>query len=96
MTSTHHRDVVLADRHGELFGPPRLRGTCTPARGASLRAPPPPGVAVFAEDYAIRRYGEVGNNIVHWTEFDRGGHFAAMEEPELLVEDVRGFFRRFR
>jgi pimeloyl-ACP methyl ester carboxylesterase len=52
----------------------------------------PTGVAVFAEDYAIRCYGERGNNIVHWTEFDRGGHFAAMEAPDLLVGDVRTFF----
>jgi pimeloyl-ACP methyl ester carboxylesterase len=56
----------------------------------------PVGVAVFATDYAIRRYGERGNNIVHWTEFDRGGHFAAMEAPDLLVEDVRAFFRTLR
>lgn len=56
----------------------------------------PTGVAVFAEDYAIRRYAERGNNIVHWTEFDRGGHFAAMEEPELLTADVRDFFRGLR
>jgi epoxide hydrolase len=56
----------------------------------------PVGVAVFAEDYAIRRYGEQGHNIVHWTEFDRGGHFAAMEAPDLLVGDVRSFFRGLR
>jgi pimeloyl-ACP methyl ester carboxylesterase len=56
----------------------------------------PTGVAVFAEDYAIRRYGERGHNIVHWTEFDRGGHFAAMEAPDLLVGDVRTFFRGVR
>jgi epoxide hydrolase len=56
----------------------------------------PTGVAVFAEDVAIRRYAERGNNIVHWTEFDRGGHFAAMEAPDLLVGDVRELFRRFR
>jgi epoxide hydrolase len=56
----------------------------------------PTGVAVFAEDYAIRRYGERGHNIVHWTEFDRGGHFAAMEAPDLLVSDVRTFFRLVR
>jgi pimeloyl-ACP methyl ester carboxylesterase len=56
----------------------------------------PTGVAVFAEDVAIRRYGERGNNIVHWSEFDRGGHFAAMEEPDLLTGDIRTFFRRFR
>jgi len=56
----------------------------------------PTGVAAFAEDIPIRRYGERGNNIVHWTDFDRGGHFAAMEAPDLLVGDVRAFFRRFR
>ncbi|PSL58158.1 hypothetical protein B0I31_101374 [Saccharothrix carnea] len=32
------------------------------------------------------------DNIVRWTEFDRGGHFAAMEQPGLLAEDVRAFF----
>ena len=36
------------------------------------------------------------NNIVHWSEFDRGGHFAAMEAPDLLVGDVRAFFRGLR
>jgi epoxide hydrolase len=56
----------------------------------------PTGVAVFAEDVAIRRYGERGNNIVHWSEFDRGGHFAAMEAPDLLVGDVREFVRPLR
>lgn len=56
----------------------------------------PTGVAVFAEDVAIRRYGERGNNIVHWSEFDRGGHFAALEAPDLLVGDIRQFFRSLR
>jgi epoxide hydrolase len=56
----------------------------------------PTGVAVFAEDVAIRRYGERANNIVHWSEFDRGGHFAAMEAPDLLVGDIRQFFRLLR
>jgi epoxide hydrolase len=46
----------------------------------------PTRVAVFAEVIAIRRYAEQSNNIVHWSEFDRGGHFAAMEAPDLLVE----------
>jgi pimeloyl-ACP methyl ester carboxylesterase len=52
----------------------------------------PTGVAVFAEDVAIRRYAEQGNAITRWTEFERGGHFAAMEAPDLLVGDVRAFF----
>jgi pimeloyl-ACP methyl ester carboxylesterase len=56
----------------------------------------PTGVAVFAEDVPIRRFAEQGNNIVHWSEFDRGGHFAAMEAPDLLVGDVRKFFRGVR
>jgi pimeloyl-ACP methyl ester carboxylesterase len=56
----------------------------------------PTGVAVFAEDVAIRRYGEQSFRIVHWSDFDRGGHFAAMEAPDLLVGDVRAFFRNLR
>ena len=52
----------------------------------------PTGVAVFAEDIAIRRYAERANNIVHWSDFDTGGHFAALETPDLLVPDTRAFF----
>ena len=51
----------------------------------------PTGVAVFAEDVSIRRFAEASNNIVHWTDFDEGGHFAAMEKPGLLVGDLRRF-----
>jgi hypothetical protein len=53
----------------------------------------PTGVAVFAGDYAVRRYAEQNYNVVNWSEFDRGGHFAAMEALDLLVGDVREFFR---
>jgi pimeloyl-ACP methyl ester carboxylesterase len=52
----------------------------------------PTGVAVFAEDIAIRRYAEQANNIVHWSDFEAGGHFAALETPGLLVQDIRDFF----
>jgi epoxide hydrolase len=52
----------------------------------------PTGVAVFAEDIAIRRYAEQANNIVHWSNFEAGGHFAALETPGLLVQDIRDFF----
>jgi pimeloyl-ACP methyl ester carboxylesterase len=55
-------------------------------------SPVPTGVAVFAEDIAIRRYAERANNIVHWSDFGTGGHFAALETPDLLVQDVRTFF----
>ena len=56
----------------------------------------PTGVAAFAEDIPIRRYAEETNTITHWSDFDTGGHFAAMEVPDLLVGDVREFFRGLR
>ena len=58
----------------------------------------PVGVAVFPREIApaIRRFADETIPVVHWSEFDRGGHFAAMEEPDLFVQDVRDFFRRFR
>jgi pimeloyl-ACP methyl ester carboxylesterase len=56
----------------------------------------PTGVAVFPMDITIRSIAERQHNIVHWTEFDRGGHFAAMEAPDLLVDDMRAFFHRLR
>jgi epoxide hydrolase len=57
---------------------------------------PPRGVAVFAADTTIRPLFDPGNTIEHWSEFERGGHFPAMEVPKLLVEDLRTFFGRFR
>ena len=67
------------------------------AFGPKERSPVPTGVAVFtSQDVAIRRFAEPDNTIVHWSEFDRGGHFPAMEVPDLLVGDVREFFRGLR
>ena len=43
-----------------------------------------------------RALAEREANLVHWTRMDRGGHFAAAEEPELVVEDLRTFFRPLR
>ena len=57
---------------------------------------PPTGYAVFAADDTIRRLTDPTGQIEHWSEFDRGGHFPAMEVPELLVGDVRKFFRGLR
>jgi epoxide hydrolase len=56
----------------------------------------PTAAIMFAHDIGIRRYSEQEHTIVRWTDVDRGGHFAAMEQPDLLVGDVRAFFRRFR
>ncbi|MDP9863953.1 MULTISPECIES: epoxide hydrolase family protein [Streptosporangium] len=53
----------------------------------------PTGVAVaLGTDVAIRRFAERDSNVVHWTEFERGGNFLSLEQPELLVGDVREFF----
>ncbi|CAM5283734.1 epoxide hydrolase family protein [Streptomyces aurantiogriseus] len=61
-------------------------------------SPAPTALALFPAEPQIplRRKAERTENLVRWTEFDRGGHFAAMEEPDLLVGDVRAFFRELR
>jgi pimeloyl-ACP methyl ester carboxylesterase len=58
----------------------------------------PTALAAFPQENFIplRHIAEQTNNIVRWTEFDRGGHFAAMEQPDLLVTDIRKFFREIR
>ncbi|MFD7286488.1 epoxide hydrolase family protein [Streptomyces sp. NPDC059863] len=55
----------------------------------------PTALADFARENFIplRHVADRTNNIVQWTEYDRGGHFAAMEQPDLLMDDVRRFFR---
>ncbi|MFI6281114.1 epoxide hydrolase family protein [Streptomyces sp. NPDC050988] len=60
------------------------------------RSEVPTAVANFGEDVAIRRWTEETNTVVRWTEFDRGGHFAALEVPELLTGDIREFFGSLR
>jgi len=57
----------------------------------------PTAVAVFQDgDIAIRRYGEAANNIVRWTEYAHGGHYAAMTVPQDWLADVRAFFGQLR
>lgn len=62
-----------------------------------LPNPTPTGVAVFPEDFvSVRSFAERSGNIVHWTEMPRGGHFAASDAADLLVEDIRAFFTKIR
>ena len=58
----------------------------------------PTGYAVFPKNMTLppRRWMEARYNVTRWTEMPRGGHFAALEEPELFVRDVRAFFQQFR
>ena len=54
------------------------------------------GVAVFADDFqTIKVFAERDNTgIVHWSRFETGGHFAALEVPEVVAADIRVFFAR--
>jgi microsomal epoxide hydrolase len=70
--------------HRESAGPARWRTT------------QPVGVAVFPHDITrpIRAFAEkIFDDVAHWTEFDRGGHFPGLEAPDLLAADIRDFFR---
>jgi len=77
----HYYDAA----HDPSAWAPRERGTV------------PTGVAVsLTQDVVIRGLAERDHNVVHWSEFERGGHFAAMENPEFLAGDVRAFFGGLR
>ena len=56
----------------------------------------PMGVAVFPGDVTVRRFAERAFDVVRWSEFERGGHYPALEAPDLLVGDVRAFLRKLR
>ena len=66
-----------------LFGP----------QGAKVEVPT--AGAVFPREIlrASRRFAERAYNVQHWSTFERGGHFAALEEPDLLIADIRAFGR---
>ena len=66
---------------------------------AGKRVEVPTGCALFPEEmlsWSPRSYVERIYNVTHWTEMPRGGHFGAMEEPELMVEDIQKFARSLR
>jgi epoxide hydrolase len=58
----------------------------------------PTGCAIFPGELfrPPRAWAEAAYNVTRWTEMPAGGHFAALEEPDLLVEDIRAFFRPLR
>ncbi|HEX2282029.1 MAG TPA: hypothetical protein VHG52_09750, partial [Thermomicrobiales bacterium] len=75
-----------------------FRDPWTPAHDRSPVLEAPTGIAVFPREltHVPRSVAERYVNLVHWTRMPTGGHFAPMEEPELLVEDIRAFFRPLR
>jgi hypothetical protein len=58
----------------------------------------PTGVAIFADDFqSVRRFADRDHaNIVSWNRYDRGSHFAPHDAPDLLLDDIRRFFRDLR
>lgn len=82
-----------------------IRSSFAPYFDEEQESPPKPGkinvptgVAIFPKDIvpAPRQFAERFYDVHQWTEMPRGGHFAALEEPELLAEDLRNFFRPLR
>ena len=72
-----------------------------PWRPAHTRSPvveAPTGIGVFPDEVVLlpRSWAERYYNLKHWTEMKSGGHFAPMEEPQALVEDIRKFYRGLR
>ncbi|WP_427892574.1 epoxide hydrolase family protein [Kribbella sp. GL6] len=73
----------------------RLYREAQSAWGAQVEfCPVRTGLAVFPNDSTVRTLVQREFDVVHYTEFDRGGHFAALEVPELVVEDLRAFFAK--
>jgi len=68
-----------------------------PSLKTGQRVEVPVAIALFPKDTpAPRALAERTLRIERWTEMPRGGHFPALEEPELLVEDLRAFYRSLR
>ena len=74
------------------YGRREERGTLLPRSGRYVEIPT--GCAVFPKEllpWPPKSYVNRAYNVTHWTEFPHGGHFAAMEHPEMLVDDIRKF-----
>ena len=72
--------------------------THTWVMGRDERVKAPAGMALFPQEIAKppREWAQRAYDVRRWTEMPKGGHFAAFEEPELLAEEVRAFFRPLR
>ncbi len=88
-------DVMLYWATGTAASSARLYRESTRVTGSFAA---PVGVAVFAHDLNLpaRPIAQRHLNVVHWAEYDEGGHFAAMEVPALFADDVTTFFEAVR
>lgn len=85
-TITSSMRLYYESMKSRKFGPP------------NIRVESPTAFAVFPGELTRppRKWAENTYNVTRWTEMPSGGHFAAMEEPELLIDDIRAFFRDLR
>jgi pimeloyl-ACP methyl ester carboxylesterase len=70
-----------------------------PKRRTAHTVKVPTGVAVFPKEIVtpVRKWMEASYvNITHWSEMPKGGHFAAFEQPDLFIKEVRDYFRKIR
>ena len=83
-----------SQRNAEWFLPRRAQW----ATGAVASLRKPVGCRVFPHDLPAPRSWakQVYPKLFYWNELDRGGHFAALEEPELFTEELRNCFRKIR
>ena len=78
LTNTAGSSARIYKEHGELFRD-------TPY------TPTPTAIASFPRDGTVRALAERHHHVVQFTDYDRGGHFAALQAPDLLVQDLRIF-----
>jgi pimeloyl-ACP methyl ester carboxylesterase len=103
--STFTRDEMLADitiywvtetatSSARIYYESRVSATGQPEPYIKV----PVGAAIFPKELSLppRKWVEARFNIVRWTEMPRGGHFAALETPDLLVQDMQAFFGALR
>ena len=103
---TMPEDILGTDRileHVSLYWFTRTAGSSAyigyAARSWGPPAEPsgvPTAFLELAHDIGIRSLVEREHHVQRWTDINHGGHFAAMEEPKILVGDVRAFFRGVR
>ncbi len=98
--SVHHRDTLLSNV--ALYWFTATAGSAARIyyefaavdnAGLASKVTVPTGVADFPKEIyrSSRRWAEETHHIVHWSRFTRGGHFAALEQPKVLLEDLRLF-----
>jgi len=88
--------MTLAARHRQVVQVHCEEGEVIEGLIAAAIASGRTGVAVFAADTTIRSLMDPAGQISHWSQYGRGGHFPAMEVPDLFADDVRAFFRSLR